>query len=443
MYTYKAPTKTVKTLKQKASLLFFCVIILFLFDLNFFYLVKLPPWLLLINSKSSKILIVVMGIVMSVWYSFKSKKFNKEYRYYWIYLIITLISVIIVIISSQSTYYKQGLNSTWKIASSLLIVFLSIPILYLFENGYNIDDLFKYLNIIVMIWYIVVIFQYFTYRKNGHFFLIDYFSSDEFRIRNNSIRLTLFSLGNIAILYNFNEIYVKKKSISKKIWNLIILVAGLFCVFFVQQTRMFYIVDCVGVMIIILASSNKPHKVIWNLMLIGFVFLLLSDYISRLFNSFIAGDDVYNYNSSVVRQYANIYFFQSFLKNPWFALGFVSDGVYPYIAHGPALIYNMSDVGFIGLLAQTGLFALFIYVMPIIRCTVIIIKIIHRKLLNQNTLLFSLYVYMLVSSISLMMTTPSYAILLPVIYAYFEFENRKLLDVKMFEETACIVKNSP
>ena len=96
------------------------------------------------------------------------------------------------------------------------------------------------------------------------------------------------------------------------------------------------------------------------------------------------------------------------------------------MAHGLRGTAYISDVGFVGLIAELGIFAIPFYVAPLIRMVYILSKIGWKNALKEHMFLVVLLLYLLGTSITLLVTDASRGLAFPFIIALFEYEYAKM-----------------
>ena len=110
--------------------------------------------------------------------------------------------------------------------------------------------------------------------------------------------------------------------------------------------------------------------------------------------------------------------------------GWPSDAGYSQVAHGLLGTAYTSDVGFIGLLAETGLFSLVFFVIPIIRMIYVLVKTKEMPLDAMRMFLMVLIVYLLTTSATIIITDGARCLALPIIMALYEYYYAIYLEVK-------------
>ena len=410
----------------------FIICLILLLDFNLWYLFKLPTWLFTMNSKSNKFLIVILILLMYIDVLFTKQASIRAYRYQIRYSLILVLAVVFLSVSTAFMYTAQGINSTIRIANVYLVPLLVIPILYIYEKDRKLDSLVRMAEFATFLWYIVAIVQYNAYNFSGTVFLHDFFGSEgEVALRNNTIRLTMFAFGNTAVIYNFYKLICGDR---RRIWHASNLILGIICVALIQKTRMFYLADTIGVMVVLFFSGKAKNARLRNItiLVVAIFYLFASGMIEQFLSSIFVGNDVYKLNSTEVRVDAIGYYIARFLQNPLTGMGFVSESKYPTLVHGPLMNFYLSDVGFVGVLAQTGIFSIVIYVMPLIRMINVSKLAIKSGCAERYCFQIALTVYFLITSISIAATVPGCAVGFAFAIAYTEIVKRQIHEMMSF-----------
>lgn len=396
------------------SIIRIIIVLLCILDLHIFYLINFPTQI----DDIWKELLAFVSILLTIRCRCKDGCLFKKYRFITRYTIWMLVSLIIVTIFSKLllNYSNMTLYQMFRTWSHFFLVFLAFPLVELFEyEGY--EKLFKYINYVIFAWYIIVIVQSILYSATGKVFLNEIvYSADGFiNERDGMIRFSLYSLGNIMLLFNFDNLYCKRK-ICSYWFSILQLFLGMYAVITVQQTRAFTIVLCVTIFFIILSNSNTPMKALRNTIIIVAVGVLIynNNVIKSLIDSFSSSGE-YGI-STFARTGAIEYYWKVFLSNPFCGFGIVP----PIVEHGPMGIYYFSDVGIFGLLAQFGIFIIPIYGILLIRWGKIVLYVIRTGNLKKYGFIVGAYVYALLTSATLIMTDKPRIIIIPIFLALFE-----------------------
>ena len=367
-------------------------------------------------------LFAVVAIFLLIW-TFVARKESMRFYKNWIkkYSIVVLLSFCVLLEYSHRIYPAQKMIDTLAIGGRYTSALLAAPIMFLFIRDGGTKRFLTYLNAVVFFWYLLTAIQSMVYAKTGNFLFSfrDYYLGDV-NIRNSNIRVTQGTFGTIMFLYNTCVVFFEKK--KGKLFNIAMVILSLYHVVFVQQTRVMIIISAACLAFVVLFYGKNIRQQIFRAaaILLAGVMLGTSSEVSEFFATFTSTSLEYS-GSSVAREYAITYFVSAFFKNPLMGYGWPSDAGYSQIAHGPLGTAYTSDVGFIGLLAETGLFSIIFFVIPIIRMIYILFKTKEMPLNTMRMFLMVLIVYLLTTSATVIITDGARCLALPVIIALYEY----------------------
>lgn len=390
------------------------LVLLVLMDIEFFYLVGEKSRILgELWGASRKTLPVFIAFLLF----FFTKGTRDTNRFMTTYLVGVCVSLAVVAYYSHSHYLLNPYFRIVLYTSCNLFVFLSFPLYRLAKKEGGYDDIFKYINIIFFVFHILLIAQSIAFH-----FGITFMNFGTVRMRNGGIRISMGSLGNIMIIYNYCKYFCNKTG-DRKVFNLIQFLLGFICLIFIQQTRVAMIAVFVCIAIASIVSSNSPVKMYF--LFVGIVALLAYLYYKGTITSFVGSfkKGSADYNSTISRFEGYIYFWKAFLKNPLCGHGIVTNVIYEKLIKGPKKLYFYSDVGIVGILAQYGIFALFMYVYPVLRWGRVIIKKFHSFV--KNPLPLALFVYILITTPTLIVISTGLSLSWAILFVVFEFERQK------------------
>ena len=401
-------------------LIFFII----LFEYHFFYLFDYEVGIIALILKLGDQMIIgglscLVALCAWLFYRRRIRQYSKYLRKYcaavfFIFLLFVLYTTII--------YPNQKIADTFRIGGRFLHPILAIGFIFIFDRDKGPERWLSILNKISFCWYLYIIVQSIAFNLSGRllFDMASYFSGGSGTGFIGNVRISLGAFGNIMLLYNI--VYVMNKSNRSIPWFAIIqIILGAYCVVFIQQVRAYIVVlfVCVTV-IILLASKTKFQQVIKPLLILGIViFLCTSSLVQDFIYSFSTESELGT--STEARLYAWEYFFNAFLKNPLFGFAWPGDEAYFSIAHGPLGTAWANDVGVVGLMAQLGLFAIPFYVVPLIRMVYILHKIGWKRAARENMFLVVLLVYLIGTSITLLITDSGRSIAFPFVIALYEY----------------------
>ena len=223
-------------------------LILAIMDINVFYLIPIEGNLSWIWGVYRKLLLVIVAFMLFVW----SKAWEHTTSFMKNYVVAMVTSLSIIVVTSVLRYDVNPLKYVLLEASYFLLIFLAFPIYrFMVRNGKN--SFFSTLNIVAFIWYVICIMQVLIYSVTGNFFLyVDHL------FRNDNLRFSLKSVGCVMVVYNFCKIWTER---DKKIgFNLLQFCLGMYCVFFIQQTRAFFLAIGGAIVAVLLLYPTTVSK---------------------------------------------------------------------------------------------------------------------------------------------------------------------------------------
>jgi O-antigen ligase len=195
---------------------------------------------------------------------------------------------------------------------------------------------------------------------------------------------------------------------------------GLTMMLVVEQTRGYYIAVFGAIAVLIMCYNKKTIKffvsglIILIAVSIALKGQLLSSFLDVLFSTAESGETG---ATGFVRIRGMTAFWNQFINNPLFGYGFQETGDFATTARG---IFYFNDNGFLGIVGQIGIWAFIIYGFMVVRFGYIVRRLFKAKDYEHGTLLLGLYIYMLLTSISLICYWDTTCILCPVLWALFE-----------------------
>jgi membrane protein len=338
-----------------------------------------------------------------------------------IYLLGVCISLIVVASYSHNHYMMNSYIRIFFYTSCNLFVLLAFPLLKLAKKEGGYEAIFRVINVIFCVFYCLLILQSLAYKWGIVFLKVDV----DF-LRNNNLRMSVKGLGNIMVIYNFCRFFCTKEGRYDK-FAIVQFLLGMYCILFVQQTRAMILAILICILAAIIISSKSPLKTYVIIMSIITVFGIL--YFTGVISSFIDsfGKNSEDYNSTISRLNAYEYFWKAFLKNPLCGHGIITNNLYDKLILGPDELYFYADVGIVGVLAQYGIFTLFIYVLPVLRWGWVILSKIGK--FRSNPFPVALFVYILVTTPTLICIAPTFSIVWAICFVVFEYVNVSLKGV--------------
>ena len=398
-----------------SSLCKWTIYFLFLFDLNIFMLQKI--------STGDRMLYTVA--ISAIWTGYiflrpKSDMYIQSTRWIKRYAAIVFLMLIVHYI------YASTVNEVTKgvfLASSYyyLIIIFAFPLVYMFDNDDGTYKFWKTLNIITFIWEMVLIFQAVLYNASGRI-ILPFLVGRNIALRNGMMRLEMRSMAHVMIIYNFDKFYNQRD--KGRLKYLLLTLLGLFTMFYVEQTRGYYIAVVLSLAALLLCYNRESKKfLITSVLVILAVFVLWkTNAIAVLYNSLFSttGEDA----TAIVRLRGIEIINERLKNNLLWGFGFQKTG--DWFNYGGVVTY-FNDNGFIGLMGQIGIWAVLIFGYMVVRFGYIIIDLFRRKSYSTATLLLGLYVYLIGTAPSLICYWNTTCMLCPVLWAVFEYEHTKIM----------------
>ena len=218
---------------------------------------------------------------------------------------------------------------------------------------------------------------------------------------NGTLRISLSWIGNLMILYNFHMFYKDTKDKqTNKVKHFVLFAIGFVELIVISRVRGTTLAVTIGILVLIFADRSTQKTMMKKMLIV--VILLCgffgTDIVSNFLDSFSL--DATRAYSTTARLYAIDFYWSAFLKNPLFGIGFADGTVNATVVHGDGRA-NVSDVGIFAQIAKYGIFILPVYILPLIHSGKRIAIIWKMNYVENRQLYLALFMYVLVSSISL------------------------------------------
>lgn len=415
------------TIKVK-NIILFGVALVILTDLCFWYLVDIPNIFTSFIGKEQKNMVVILSIGLFLFCIQKNGRSKNKYSSKFIkYYTICAVSAFFVLgIYSALIYINQDIFAGFRLSAYLLVILLAYPLFWIFNKYQGYDRVLKVVNYIYFIWYLIVLVQSILYAANGTIICQYMFTRKYYSLRYDKLRMSLNILGNFMILYNFYLVIQRKKRFRKKIFNIIQIVLGMYCLFNIQMTRIYQISILVSMAIILITNERKLGKRILILLIgiVGIGAIASTGVISTFLDSFALDGDLGG--STLERFNAYYYYFEKIMANPILGFAFPHPDYYAAVEHGVRNAYYISDTGIVGSAAQLGIFVVPLYIGLLIRMIYICYKINKKGEYEINSLLFGILTFMLICIATLSILIPATIIFVPFVVAIFEYSYRRV-----------------
>lgn len=410
------------------SIVFLLVLIL---GHHSFYLFTYPTWMDMFTANNLDGVVALLGGILSAvcFYKYRNRDVG-TYRRILQYQIFGALVWAGIVLYSANIYTEQPLSKTMGVHICLLCISWVIPILSMIYLSDGIDSVFRLVNIVIVIWELLLVYQFIVWRSDAITIndFLTYFDEGSISVRTYGIRIGLGIFGNIAILYNYDRVIHRRVKGFSWWFAAIQTVLGLFCMIFVQQTRAFIVINLLGMLVVTLAGVQgyKKKLILIILCLIGVIVLSYSETVTDFIQSFMVSANNDKSFGTSIRLDAIKYYMNTFVKTGFIGSGFASSLYYPLVQHGPAGQFYYSDVGIFGLIGEIGIWSLVFYLIPLYRAIKTVILIYKRHVGSEYAFYIGVVIFMIGTSLTLIITDQGRIMALPFIIAYTEFINYKL-----------------
>lgn len=406
-------------IKLKTSPIFIILTGIILIDNGIFTYISLP----VISDSVKYTSLVAMAAVLLFINCVANSSINKILKPYQnsinVYLIIITLFIAIVSIYSYIKY-GQTLKDYFLTCRFFLYLFLISPILFIFckENGY--EDLVKTITVIVLAFLLLDLAAAVIYNYTG----ITVFDAIPFRVRHNRLRIFAPSLFGIAISYSVFRLFRDKRQLDKLKWIAVLLVIIVYT-FYTNMARMYIIsiIATVLVMYLVRPRAKTNQVIVWFILIVVAFILVESGVIDAFLETFSEDNEELG-SSTVARQSAIEYFKQWSDANPIFSMGFVNPtNLYYYaIFFGPDGVCCFDDIGIINMWYHFGIFGVIVVAVMFIRLTYLYIKIYYVNKSPNRVFIAGLFVFLIVTQVSLSVFDGQRIFFLVLLWAIFEYE---------------------
>lgn len=345
---------------------------------------------------------------------YENKRSQKHYRTTLIYLG----NLIFLFLFPQWVYttfiYNQTLVDFFLAVDQYFFLIWVIPLLYVFYRDRKIDKMISMLSILVTVGYVVLIIN--VILKNT--FNISFFQIEEWNWRNGSIRIPdSSSFAALAMLYY----WIRFLNTSKQsLLSCLIIGTGYI---YVERSRAATIAILVSMLSVFLFKQRKSisKAYMWILTLAGIIVALFGGILSQYLSQF----SLENNGASTSNRILELRFYlEKFVEHKFLGIGtLLNENLYSIMGISANGNMNYEDIGIFGMLGMVGIVGVTIlYIIPLLRWGYILIKIRRKKELQQHFLLMlGLFVYIIVTSPTLIFLNYQRMPLLPFIWAIYEF----------------------
>lgn len=400
--------------KLRYSYIIYCLILfIIIFDCNVFHLFKVNDNI----YKAINLAVTVFAILACVINKNVLKICNEFSIYIYYYLGIILTFLLFEYMYTIRTYGNlQTIYEFAKYNKHYIFVFLTIPLFYIFIIQNNFESIMDSIAILIVISLGLILIHAFLYNWQGTELLniSKYVGKHN---RNGRMRVwDLSSLEGLVIIYGFCQFLCNKK---RKFFYLVQVVICIGALIYVEQTRMMLIAIAISLLFMIIIKPVKSKEEIVGKILIVIVSCIIGllVIIPKLIDSFSRG-------ISISYRLVEIQFIFNFLENKGIlGMGMIGYNLQRYLFYrGVYANISLDDVGIIGYTAQAGIWSIGVFILPMLRMLWILLQ---GEKNDFKLFLWTIYIYLLVTSATLLVLDNQRILMWPFCLALFEFYNKK------------------
>lgn len=408
------------SLKLKYStLLYWLVCLVILLDFPWDRLFSVPTSIYSINSTIAKLVILGISVLAFLLVVQKFGCVLTKYSFTSKFVCLTYAVALFVIICSTLIYEQQTILRTFKLGHQFFLIILAPCLLAVYENKKGLSKIIKLLNLYSLSWYLILILQSIVYLRSGNIFMGGINTEWTGFLNTGFLRISMIAVPNFMLVYNFSLVLEKRA----RAINFILLLLGIYCLLFVQQTRAYDVVIAGCFIAMYIAGSKNPTYALRNIIVVLMAAFVVyqTPYVQSLVGSFSSSSITAKTASNTNRLYAYSYYWDCFLKNPLFGSGLAAPEKYPTVTGGALGVASYSDCGIVAIAAQLGIGGLLIYALYVGRMIFITFKMAKKGMLTNNTFVIGITCYCILTAISLINMTVAFIILFPLCLSIMEY----------------------
>ena len=402
---------------MKRNIIDMLMIVALFLDSCMFYLIPQSGVFLQLNSQDNKYLIALVSVCsLFPIYHYANKYIRKQIQYRNLVLYV-MIALMMLTLFSMIKYDETPID-VFTCMHHYILLLLVIPFSYILEYG----EIDRFLDVIVemsIILCVLTLFAGFIYNTTGRI-LLSGIVDDYIQFRHGNIRMSTSTVNNIAVIIICSRLFFDICNFRKRILYVFLLLLELFINQYVYMSRSFLIIYA-GVIVSVYMASTRNDK-LKRLVLVSICVFIGAQFIDILgFLESFSINSVTGYGGSTLNRINAIVYFSDIIKNnPLFGMGYIRNSItnLRHILHGPYDIYYVTDLGFYGLIAESGIIGGVIYLL--------IFKIVFKTFLQLKkkkkmvrkldySMMVGILTFVVLSSINEIQTNPRFSLSLPII----------------------------
>ncbi|MBO0467081.1 hypothetical protein JZO73_05985 [Enterococcus plantarum] len=401
--------------RGKISLAVLIVMFIFMIEYRFFYLIRFPDFFQKLFTYQNKTLLFLITIVLCILWGKGRVKLQLS-KYIVSLLIWISISAIYCII-----VYKPHLNEVLVPFTAYFSLLLYYPLVNIMRR-----DLGKL--IVILTWFnimacIILLMQFVVYKETGKLFLsvYEFYKTNMLTIRDGNVRIIYSStIVSLSALISMGKIFDEEK--RNKLFHWTNLLLSLLYFYLVSQTRM-YVISLLIVFVLLFIRKNSKLQLskivsfIFGISIISIFFSLLGffDYVFNLINPLLYG--TYQNDGSYYARLDGIQYYLNVIKEKTvLGLGMFDPdrtSIFYNLVHGNTGKLFYTDIGILGSMAKLGAPVLIWYIFLLRKLGAIVLNV-------KENIVFSLYSFIVLTTITLVVLDPQRIFFLTFSMAIFE-----------------------
>ena len=345
----------------------FIIILFFLADSRFFYLVPLPS--LFSGPASNKILVSVFAVICTLILIILNRKiyFGK----YSGYIAVLYIFLIYQGFFERSEYQYTATTIIYSLIPYLILLMYFGISTYLLNGEYAFNLLCIISEWITIILSVVLLLQLYIYNRT-HIMFLNFVLGDWYTKYHITANGRFYSVSEgfvrVIILVSFFDILRTKNHTYRRKLSASAMIFGILNIIFVDQSRVYLIQIIIAILIMYFIYNNKldTKNFIVTILILLVAIIILSFKLSSVMDTLTNSTD----GSSYARIGAIAYYLSILDRYLFTGLGIVipDEGTLQYsFIKGANGIYNNDDIGVFGVLASMGIIIVIWYFLIIIK----------------------------------------------------------------------------
>lgn len=402
----------------KTTILQKILLLVFLIELNFFYVFPLPEifWKGNNGDNKSYIMLILYAVIFVVAIISRNVVVNNEYYLFVVKFLAIQIALSFLLVLRSKNLFNQSWFDMAMCGDYLMMPICTMPFMMAMKEDMDFKKMMHILFCMIVIAQVVIFIQGIYYDATNTMLFKGMSATGSARVRLGNLRATWSTLNFIAIVYSFWIIIEQPDVITGYMQALIMFSLSVINIVFFCNTRSVMIASFITFIVMFLMSETVSRFKKTILILLLFVAIVGFGLIRFIISSFDINGALGGSTSVRLREIE--YYWGCFVKNPLTGLGLIRPkNTLTYLLYGGPYSGTPTDVGILGLASETGLIGVGVYSILYFRSVFIINKM---RSSEYRTLLIGLLIYITATLPTLIITNIGLSLGLVVVIAIFE-----------------------